>query len=909
MSFVPGTRLGPYEIVSPLGAGGMGEVYRARDTRLDRTVAIKVLPEHLAGNPELRQRFEREARAVSSLNHPHICILHDIGSHNGIDYMVMEYLEGETLAARLAAGPLPLDQALRHAIAIADALAQAHRKSVFHRDLKPGNIMLTKSGAKLLDFGLAKVGPNGTSAESWSAQPTAAEPLTREGTILGTFQYMAPEQLEGKPADARTDLFAFGAVLYEMVTGRRAFEGRSQASVMSAILTSHPPPIVTVQPLTPPALDHLVTGCLVKDPDERRQSAADLRRDLEWIASAPAVPAAAAAMGQRRREWIAWAVAAALLLVVALMMIPRGRETPGAPQTARFLIYPPEGTVFAGPNSTVPATELAISPDGRRLVFVAGRIGATPQLWVRSLDDPMAKPLAGTDGASYPFWSPESNEIAFLSQGKLKKVYMVGGPPQILCDASRNLYGGTWNADGVVLFAGALDTGILQVSAGGGRPIQVTRLDASRQEFGHWFPQFLPDGKHFLYNTRAPLEQSGIYVASLDGKTSKRLLPGARFDATVAWAPPGHLLFLEGTTLMAQPFDLEKLEITGRPAPVAQPVASASSGYAAFSASRTGVLAYHSGDVLSGRLSWFDRSGTSLGSLEPPADYIDFRLSPDEKRVAAARVDPQTNRPDIWILDLSRGTDSRFTTGPLIEANANWSPDGERILFRSNNNNGANEFVIKPASGGQEEIIFGLAEQQAVPETNIPVPSDWSADGRFVVFSTVARDLWALPMGAAPGTDGKPVRLVQSEFDEIHPNLSPDGRWLAYSSNETGRFEVYVRQFLGPDGRLRSGTGAGKWQVSTRGGYEPRWRPDGKELYYISADHKLMAVSVSGGDSFQAGIPQALFALRIPTEVSLYRSHYLPTRDGRRFLVNTLEHEPVPSPITVVLNWSPAVKP
>ncbi len=868
----------------------MGEVYRALDTRLDRTVAIKVLPSDMADRAELRQRFEREARAVSSLNHPHICTLHDIGSHDGTDFLVMEYLEGETLAARLASGPLPLDQALRHAIAIADALAQAHRKAVFHRDLKPANIMLTKSGAKLLDFGLAKTGPG---PGDLAAMPTQ---LTQEGTILGTLQYMAPEQLESKPVDARTDIFAFGAVLYEMVAGRKAFAGQTQASVMGAILRSEPPP------LAPAGLDRLVRRCLAKDPDERWQSAYDVKIELESLSAPEEQPVATRATG--RREWIGWGVAAALLVALLAVAIPRGRETPAAPQTARFLIYSPEGTVFAKPHGTVPATELAISPDGRRLAFVAGRLGATPQLWVRSLDDPVAKPLAGTDGASYPFWSPESNEIAFLSQGKLKKVHLAGGPPQVLCDASTNPYGGTWNAEGVVLFAGALESGVLRVSAGGGNPTPVTRLDPSRQESGHLYPQFLPDGQHFLYYARALLEHSGTYVASLDGKTSKRLLPGARFDAAAAWAPPGHLLFLEGSTLMAQPFDLEKLELTGRPAPVAQPVASASNNYAAFSASRTGVLAYHSGDVLSGRLTWFDRSGTSLGSLEPPADYIDFRLSPDEKRVAAARVDPQTNRPDIWIVDLSRGTDSRFTTGPGLEASANWSPDGERILFRSNND-GATDFVIKPASGGPEEIIFGLAQQRAVPETNLPVPGDWSADGRFVVFSTVARDLWALPISAAPGTDRKPVRLVHSEFAEIHPNLSPDVRWLAYTSDETGRVEVYVRPFLGPDGILRSGTGAGRSQVSTRGGSEPRWRPDGKELYYISADHKLMAVSVSAGASFQAGIPQSLFALRIPTDVSLYRSHYVPTRDGRRFLVNTLEHEPVLAPITVVLNWSP----
>ena len=572
MRLQTGTRLGPYEILAPLGSGGMGEVYRARDTRLDRAVAVKVLPSHLSQSHDAHQRFEREARAVSSLNHPHICTLHDVGRHEGIAFLVMEYIEGETLVARLDRGPLPSGELLRYAIQIADALDKAHRQGVVHRDLKPGNIMLTKSGAKLLDFGLAKsIGGAVAVAPGLTASPTVSTPLTAEGSILGTFQYMAPEQLEGQEADARSDIFAFGAVLYEMATGRRAFQGKSPSSVIAAILHLDPPSIATLQPLSPPALERVVNRCLAKDPDERWQTARDLGFELQWIAqtgSQPGVPAAAASQ-KRTRERLLWLLAVVLLGAAGAALGLNWRRADSIePRAIRAFVPAPDRTTFR--LISLGAGPVAVSPDGSRLVFSARKENGVELLWVRPLDSVVATPLAGTEGASYPFWSPDGRNIGFFANGKLKRIDADGGAALSLCDAV-SARGGTWSPEGIILFAPLQASGLFRVPADGGAPVQVTKLNEERWEGSHRWPQFLPDGRKFIYYSRKPTgveEGRSVIASSLDGGDARIIL---RADSNAVYAS-GHLLFMRETTLMAQPFRPDDLMLNGDAFPVADQV-------------------------------------------------------------------------------------------------------------------------------------------------------------------------------------------------------------------------------------------------------------------------------------------------------------------------------------------------
>ncbi|MDA2938906.1 serine/threonine-protein kinase [Acidobacteria bacterium AH-259-A15] len=816
MSLASGTRLGPYEIITLLGAGGMGEVYRARDTRLDRTVAIKVLLSHLSDNPDLRQRFEREARTISRLNHPHICTLHDIGHHQGIDFLVMEYLEGETLADRLAKGALPIDQALRYAVEIADALDKAHRQGVVHRDLKPGNIMLTETGAKLLDFGLAKLRPPPAAAASLSALPTEEASLTAEGTILGTFQYMAPEQLEGKEADARTDIFAFGALLYETATGRKAFEGKSQASLIAAILERDPPPISSLQPLTPPALDHAVRRCLAKKPDERWQSANDLTGELKWIVEAGSQAGVPAPVLTRRRsrQRLGWIAAGALclpLIATLSLSVIHLREVVEEAQPMRFFVSPPEQVTLSWWDFTV------ISPDGKHLVFATRSADSSNLLWVRSLDSLTARSLPGTGSARHPFWSPGSRFIGFFSRGKLKKVPLSGGPSQTLCDAPTGR-GGSWNREGTIVFNPHWGGPLQYVSAAGGEAKSLTELDESRGETAHRWPCFLPDGRHFLYLALSSQpENRGIYLASLDSEEKKRLLSA---NLNAAYAEPGYLLFMRESTLMAQPFDKKGLELTGEPFPLAENVdRNEHTWYTAafFSVSENGVLTYRSG-LSKNQLVWLDREGKRLGApVGEPADYSNPELSPDGKRVAVGRLDPETQTRDIWLFDLARGTSSRLTFDPADDLNPVWSADGTRIAFTSDRK-GQRDIYQKMASGtGEDELVLESGEQKSV--------TDWSADGRFLLYSVrnpqTGTDVWMLPLSE----EGKPTPFLQQSFREREAQFSPDGRWVTYESNESGTRQVFVQPF--------PATG-GKWQISTQGGVQPRWRRDGKELFYIA---------------------------------------------------------------------------
>src|SRR5262245_2130625 len=702
MSLGPGTRLGPYEIVAPIGAGGMGEVYKAKDTRLDRIVAIKVLPEALTGDPQFRERFDREARAISQLDHPHICALHDVGEHNGTSFLVMQYLDGETLEARLRKGALPLDQAFQIAIQIADALDKAHRAGIVHRDLKPSNVIVTKSGARLLDFGLAKTTPPAVAGAGLSMLPTTPPGGTKQGAILGTFQYMAPEQLEGHDADARTDIFAFGALLYEMLTGKRAFDGKNQAGVIGAILHVDPLSAISPRPPLPSSVQRLLKKCLAKDADDRWQTARDLADELKWIAesgptAAPGVVRAARSSSDWTRRG-SWLLLAATLLAISVFFIDRSPRSPVAGELTRFSVSPPEGTEFSsGFITTIAVPQFALAPNARTIVFAAAATGSPPMLWVRTMEEVGARSLAGTENAESPFWSPDGRWIAFFADGKLKKMASSGGPVQNVADVVDSR-GGTWNENDTILFG--TGTGSLYRGSGsGGTVTAFTKRD--HQGTSHRYPQFLPDSRHFVFTIRSSrTERRGIWVGSLDDEQIQRVLAGT--DASALYVPTGHLLYLDGDTLLGQAFDVTRRTSSGQAFTVAERVGRSGTGYGAFSAGAT-TLAYASAVLPSGRLTWFDRSGKELDTVRPEGDYVDFRTSPDDTRLATSLVDPKTGSADIWLTDLGQGRTFRLTHAPQINASAIWSFDGTRIFFRSNRNGGNNEFYQVAAAGGGSE--------------------------------------------------------------------------------------------------------------------------------------------------------------------------------------------------------------
>jgi len=890
MTLAAGTRLGPYEILVPLGAGGMGEVYRAKDTRLGREVAVKILPEHLSTSPEVRSRFEREARMISQLSHPHICALYDVGREGEIEYLVMEYLEGEVLSDRLARGPLPLEQTLRFGVEIADALGRAHRQGIAHRDLKPANVMLTRSGVKLLDFGLAKAMAPAFPAGGLTAFPTQAN-LTQEGTILGTFQYMAPEQLEGKETDARTDIFAFGAMLHEMATGRKAFTGASQASLITAIMSSEPAAISTIQPMSPPALDRVVRTCLAKDPEERWQSARDLMGELRWIAEEGSRAGAPAAIVARRgsRERLAWGLTTlALLAALAVAATAAIRFRDRAPA----LEGPMRSSILLPEKSALRAAVL--SPDGKKIVLVARNTSGKNLLWIRGLSSLAIQPLPGTENPSFPFWSPDGRFIGFFADGKLKKIDASSGPPQTLCDAPTSR-GGTWSREGVILFAPVPNGPLYRVSASGGTSTPVTRFDPSRGETTHRWPFFLPDGRHFLYLVASfggQRDRTGIYVASLDSREESLLV---RADSVMAFVPPGYLLFYRDRNLLAQRFDADRLQTAGDPFPVAEEIQYFPQTYfALFSVSENGLLLYQprSASAVS-QLVWLDRTGKAEGTLGAPGDQANPRISPDGKRVALDVADPRTGNLDLWIYESTRGIPTRFTSNQGIDARPTWSPDGSRIAFMSLRE-GHSDLYQKRSSGAS-------AEEPILVSEITKYPTDWSPDGRFLLYlafdARTNLELWVLPMGG----DRKPYPFMKTTFGVSHGQFSPDGRWVAYSSNESGKWEVFVAPFPGP---------GGNWQVSTAGGSEPRWRRDGKELFYLAPDGKLMAVDVKESPTFEADVARPLFQTRPRQHISsgdLFS--YDVSADGRRFLVNTDVGDETSTPLIAVLNWTAELKP
>jgi serine/threonine protein kinase len=911
MTLTSRTKLGPYEIQSLLGAGGMGEVYRARDTRLGRDVAIKVLPAHLSSDPDLRQRMEREAKAISSLNHPHICTLHDVGSQDGIDFLVMELLEGDTLADRLQRGALPLEEALKIAMEIAEALDKAHRRGIVHRDLKPANIMLTKNGPKLMDFGLAKPSPGlssgassltpSTPTMSVAALTAPASPLTQKGTVVGTFQYMAPEVLQGAESDARSDIFSFGCVLYEMLTGRRAFEGKSQFSVLGAILDKEPERISTVLRGSHPRLDETVWLCLAKTPEQRYGCMHDVQIQLEALVEGTKAANLQAAQlkfasPSSRTPWLIAGIAALLAISVATAYVLQG---PKSAQLVRSSILPPTDTSFV---TMLPASgPPVLSPDGARMAFTARDEKSKVLLYVRSLTSLTAQPLPGTDDAIYPFWSPDSKQIGFFAAGKLKKINADGGPPQDICDSVSGR-GGSWSKNGVIVFTPGSNQNLFSVPATGGTPEPASKLDVEKGENSHRWPWFLPDGKHFLYWSRTfrAGESPVLYIGEL-GLLQARLLTKSE---TMAQYASGHLLFLRGQTLMAQAFTPGRMELSGEPQPIAEHIAvNGASIRAMFSASETGTLVYQSGEALTGwDLVWWGREGKQMETVAQASRYIGPSLSPDGTRFAVTIFVGNQGIADIWVIDPVRATRTRLTFTSGITTNANlggvtWTPDSKTIFYTTVSK-GVFQIYAKASDGSSSErLVMESADATAYPSTVSP-------DGRYLVYVTrlnqnqTGDHIWALPLsGDAKSGGGKPFPMVQDAFDERAPTVSPDGKWLAYQSNESGRPEIYITAFPG---------GGAKWQVTSNGGTTPKWRRDGKELFFLDPQDNIVAVDVNTpGNAVKLGAPHTLFqAVGIQRDFGPYDV----TADGRKFLINSGNLKEGTEPVTLVQNWPAELK-
>jgi eukaryotic-like serine/threonine-protein kinase len=879
MSLVPGSRLGPYEIVSPLGAGGMGEVYRARDTRLSRAVAVKVLPARLSLSVDARQRFEREARVISQLSHPHICALYDVGQQDGTDYIVMELVDGETLAARLTKGPLPLPQLLRLGVEVADALDEAHRQGIVHRDLKPGNVMLTPSGAKLLDFGLAKplpppLGPNGMSQ---SPTVSAVADLTREGALLGTLQYLAPEQLEGHPADARSDIFALGVTLYEAATGRKPFAGETYPTLASAILGTQPPPISTVRPGSPSALDRLVQICLARDPERRWRTAHDVGLQLAAMAeerSAAPAPAGPAPRPARFR-WFAWAVAAVALAVAVATALHRPRAAVDAvAMPVRFSVPPPPGRTFVETYETV---LLALSPDGSKLAFVAREPKGSDRLWLRPLSEVDARPLEGTDGAATVFWSPDGRSLAFVADGKLKRLDLPGGTPIPVCDVPRGIgLCGTWGRDGQILYGWVGNTSLYRVSMAGGKPEEAVRAKAG--ESVGW-PRFLPDGERFLYLEYHPGIGGGELMLAGPGLEPR---PVVAMASTFDYVDPGYLVFVRDGTLLGQRFDPVQGRVSGEPFAIAEHVHYfLSTARATFAASRSGVLAYAS-ESDRARLVWFDRSGRELGDAGTPSNYSRLRLSPDDRQVLFDRAQPGTGTFDLWSLDLARGIENRLTSDPGTEIGPLWLPGGKSLAF-SAARGGAPPHLFR------KDLVTG-AEEELVPGSMIQIADDVSPDGRSLAFTERTAkdsfDVFLLPLSGG----GKESPLLHSPFSEADLRFSPDGRFVAFDSDESGQSEVYIAPFPGAAERTR---------VSSGGGAQPRWSHSGRELFYLSDDGHLVAVPVRTAPALGVGRPVPLFSTGGRTAWTEFEV----ASDGRRFLAVVPTVIAAEQPLTVLVNW------
>ncbi len=887
MPLPAGTKLGPYELIELIGAGGMGEVYRATDTRLQREVAIKVSAEAFS------ERFEREARAIASLNHPNVCTLFDVGPN----YLVMELIEGPTLGDRIREGAIPLDEALPLARQIADALEAAHEKGIVHRDLKPGNVKITTGGVvKVLDFGLAKIAGE-AEAPSASSPLTVTMGATQAGMIMGTASYMSPEQAKGKPVDKRADIWSFGVVLHEMLTGKKTFERESLSETLAGVLME--PPDLT---LVPPQVRPLLQRCLEKDPKKRLRDIGDAMAFLE-SAPQPVAPASAAQPPQPlRRQWLWPSIAALLLITTLALSFIHFRETPPPARMMRFTIPAPE-------KNTITQALFAVSPNGRYMVFEARGADGISHLWLRDLEETEAKPLPGTEHfGNVPFWSPDSRFIAFDSSDpsgrKLKKIDVTGGPPQVICDllpGGNSALGGSWNRDDVILFAS--DRGVMRVSAAGGVASPVTSLNPSWKERLHLSPSFLPDGKRFLYvRLSSNTERTGLYQGSLDAKPeqqSSRLLLAGLTPLYVPSSDPAHgqVLFVRDGSLLAQAFDNRRGELSGSPVAVAEHVGEAGGGaWGRFSASLNGVLVYQTEDIPNVQLTWYDRNGKVLGTVGEPARYIRLILSHDGTKAALARLDPLTGNQDIWLADLVQGTSTRFTSD-MFSTSPIFSPDGSRVAFVSSRS-GVIGLYAKAANGaGSEDMLL--------KQTTATTLSDWTADGRFLIYGGGRPfNTWVLPLNG----DRKPFPFARTQFAEISAHLSPDGRFIGYYSNESGRNEVYVKTFTPePD----AGSSAAKWLVSRNGSAGMvHWRKDGKELYYLGLDGNVMAVDVSTTPDFHAGVPKVLFAVP-PAFMRLSSTPGIlgdVAPDGQRFLFALPPEKNGRDEFSVILNWTEKLK-
>jgi eukaryotic-like serine/threonine-protein kinase len=892
-----GDRLGPFEILNAIGAGGMGEVYRARDAKLGRDVALKVLPEAFARDGERMARFQREAKVLASLNHHNIATVHGLEDSGSMHALVMELVAGPTLAERIDSGPIPMGEALPIARQICDALEYAHERGIVHRDLKPANVKVTSDDAvKVLDFGLAKALEGDAASIDIATSPTITRMATQAGVLLGTAAYMSPEQAKGRPVDRRADIWAFGCVLYEMLTGEVTFRGESVTDTLAAVIRAEPD-WSQLPAATPTRVRVLLQRCLQKDPKQRLQAIGDARISLDEVLSGVpepspvTAPQVSASISSRALPWALLAAAVAALVALALVHF---REKPMVAEAVRFEMPLPE-------KATLPAAgSFAVSPDGRQVAFFAIGLDGVQRIWLRSMDSFEARPIAGSETTNDPpfFWSPDSRYIAFDGGRSLKKIGIFGGNAETLCDLSGFPVGGSWNRDGAIIFGHAAGS-IMRVSANGGPASPLTTLDPSRGEIQHILPSFLPDGRHFLYlRYSSRPENSGVYVGSLDARpqeqSSKMLLPT---PYGVAYVPSsdsgfGHLLFVRAGTLMMQSFDTSQLELLGEPVTVAEQLGSYRE-YSFFSASTNGVLVYRKGTGES-QLTTFDRQGKALGTAGERGLYNALALSPDGTRVAVERLDPQNGKEALWLVDLSRSTSTRFTFGSFRVANAIWSPDISRIIFASSpETNGVYDLYQKPPSGAKdEELLLKSGESK--------FPSSLSRDGRFLLYTAGdpkrKYQLWVLPLAG----DKKPFPFLQTDFDDWDGHFSPDGHWVAYRSDESGRYEIYVRRFS-PDATAAASDADAKWQVSYGGGSEPRWSVDGKELYYTTLDWKVMAVEVTSKPVFQAGTAKLLF--QAPVQPSRGVGDF--TVDGRHFLFLAPMGQ---APFTVVLNWQAGLK-
>ncbi|MBF8296773.1 MAG: serine/threonine protein kinase [Bacteroidetes bacterium] len=890
-----------YKILEKLGEGGMGVVYKAQDTKLNRAVALKFLPSHLSTSEQDKARFLQEAQAAAALSHPNICTIYGIEEHEGQAFIAMELVDGQTLREKKQ--NFSVKQSIDIGIQIADGLAAAHEKGIVHRDIKPENIMIRKDGiVQIMDFGLAKL--------------RGASRLTKEGSTVGTVGYMSPEQVLGQDSDHRTDVFSLGVILYELFAGQSPFKGIHETAITYEIVNVDAIPISSVKPDVDPQLDAIILECLAKEPGERYQSVAEVAKELRRFkretskarvsrvsvtreAYRPSAISPIQSTGEFHPiECLAikkllsperLAFGAVLLALIALAIF-HFTETPTDSRTYRATILPPEKTSL----SSSFGGHIALSPDGRLLAFVARDSAGKTVLWVRPLNALTGQALNGTDDASFPFWSPDSRFIGFFASGKLKKIEASGGPPQTLCDAPTGR-GGTWNDKGTILFCPSNGPfSLSRVSAAGGVPVIITKLDSSRSETSHRWPCFLPDGEHFLFTTRTTTggvgEGDAIFVASLDTAFTPRVLIKSGSSVDYAY---GHLLFAREQTLMAQPFDVKTFEITGDAFPISESVYFESfTSRTSFSVSQNGILAYQTGTSSAGiKLLWYDKTGKQTGALNQSSVYHDLRLSPDGRRVAISQFDAKSRNTDIWLYEIGRSVWTKFTFDPALERWPIWSPDGSTIVFASNRKGRLDLFQRSSSGAGSEELLL---------ESNLQkYPSDWSRDGRFIAYHTedlkTKSDIWILPMKG----ERKPFLFLQTEFIEVRASFSPDGRWIAYQSDESGRFEVYIRPFPGP---------GGKWQVSTNGGTRPRWRRDGKELFYLELDAKIMAAEITlGSTTVDVGSARSLFQIR-PFGGGA-RDIYDVTSDGQRFLVASPGSEEISSPVTLVVNWTAEIRP